>query len=287
MAERVAGKVGVVTGAASGLGAATARLWVAEGGSVVLADIQDERGEELAASLGPAARFVHCDVSVEHDVAAAVDQAVQSFGKLDVMFNNAGIVGAVGPIDTIDLDEYEFTMAVLLRSVVLGMKHSARVMKPRRCGVIVSTSSIGGLTGGLGAHAYGAAKAAVIQLTRNVAAELAAWSIRVNAVAPGKMATEMNAVQVTGDPDNMDGLLDYLTKQATPLPGRPGLADDIAHAVLWLASDDAGFVSGHTLVVDGGLTTGSRENPTVGEIAGRYREKRPLFREAGNLGLPT
>ncbi len=253
---------------------------------MVVADIQDDRGRAVADSLGAAARFAHCDVSSEADVAAAVDLAVSQFGRLDLMYNNAGIVGAVGPIDTIDLDEYEFTMAVLLRSVVLGMKHAARVMKPQRSGVIVSTSSVGGLMGGLGAHAYGAAKAAVIQLTRNVAAELAAWSIRVNAVAPGKMLTEMNAVQVTGDPDDMDGLRDYLTNRATPLPGRPGMAEDIAHAVLWLASDDAGFVSGHTLVVDGGLTTGSRENPAVGEIAGRYKERRPMFREAGQMGLP-
>src|ERR1700682_630377 len=121
MTGRVAGKVGLVTGGASGLGAATATLLVAEG----------------ADGLGPTAACVHCDVSSEDDIAGAVDAAVQQFGRLDLMFNNAGIVGAVGPIDSLLMDEYEFTMAVLLRSVVLGMKHAARVMKPQHSGVIV------------------------------------------------------------------------------------------------------------------------------------------------------
>lgn len=285
MAGRVCGKVAVITGAASGLGEATARLMHAEGASVLLTDIQDERGQRVAASLGERARYLHCDVTAESDVARAVDTAVREFGRLDCMFNNAGIVGAHGGIDEIPLEEYEFTMAVLLRSVFLGMKHAARVMKPRHSGVIVSTASIGGLHGGLGPHVYGAAKAGVIALTRNVAAELGAWSIRVNAIAPGKILTPMNAANLVGDPDAMDEAREAF-RTRTPLRGRIGVADDIAHAALWLASDDAGFVSGHTLVVDAGLTTGSKENIAPGDH-GRWARRRDLVREAGRSGIPA
>ena len=284
MTGRVAGKVAVITGAASGLGEATARLMHAEGASVLLADIQDERGQRVVAELGDRSRYLHCDVTAEADVASAVDAAVHEFGRLDCMFNNAGIVGAHGGIDEIPLEEYEYTMAVLLRSVFLGMKHAARVMKPQHSGVILNTASIGGLAGGLGPHVYGAAKGAVIALTRNVAAELGAWSIRVNAIAPGKILTPMNAATLAGDPDAMDEAREAF-RTRTPLPGRIGVADDIAHAALWLASEDAGFVSGHVLVVDGGLTTGSRENMAPGEH-GRWAVRRDLVREAGRSGIP-
>jgi NAD(P)-dependent dehydrogenase (short-subunit alcohol dehydrogenase family) len=281
---RVAGKVVAVTGAASGLGEATARLMHAEGAMVVLSDIQDERGRQIVDELGDRARYVRCDVSSEPDVANVVDSAVGEFGRLDCMFNNAGIIGAHGPIDEIPLDEYEFTMAVLLRSVFLGMKHAARIMKPQRSGVILSTSSIGGLQGGLGTHIYGAAKGAIVALTKNVAAELGAWSIRVNAIAPGKILTPMNAAAVVGSADAMEEAREAFQTR-TPLRGRIGLPDDIAHAALWLASDDAGFVSGQTLVVDGGLTTGSKENVAPGEH-GRWASRRDLLREAGRSGMP-
>ena len=285
MAGRVSGQVAVVTGAASGLGEATARLMHAEGASVLLTDIQDDRGQRVAAELGDRCRYLHCDVTAEPDVARAVDTAVGEFGRLDCMFNNAGIIGAHGGIDEIPLEEYEFTMAVLLRSVFLGLKHAARVMKPQHSGVILNTTSIGGLQGGLGPHIYGAAKGAVVALTKNVAAELGAWSIRVNAIAPGKILTPMNAATIAGDPDAMDEAREAFATR-TPLRGRIGVADDIAHAALWLASDDAGFVSGHTLVVDGGLTTGSKENVAPGEH-GRWASRRDLVREAGRSGLPV
>jgi len=285
VAGRISGKVAVVTGAASGLGEATARLMHAEGASVLLTDIQDDRGQQVAAELGDRCRYLHCDVTAEPDVARAVDTAVGEFGRLDCMFNNAGIIGAHGGIDEIPLEEYEFTMAVLLRSVFLGLKHAARVMKPQHSGVILNTTSIGGLQGGLGPHVYGAAKGAVIALTKNVAAELGAWSIRVNAIAPGKILTPMNAATIVGDPDAMDEAREAFATR-TPLRGRIGVADDIAHAALWLASDDAGFVSGHVLVVDGGLTTGSKENVAPGEH-GRWARRRDLVREGGHSGIPA
>ncbi len=281
--NRMTDKSVIVTGAASGLGEATARLMAAEGATVLLADIDDARGADVAAHIGAAAQYRHCDVTSEDDVAALVDQMIEQHGQLDCMFNNAGIVGAMGPIDVIPLAEYEFTMAVLLRSVFLGSKHAARVMKPRRSGVILSTSSVAGVHGGLGAHVYAAAKGAIVALTKNLAAELGAHSIRVNAIAPGKHVTQMNAAQIVGDPDDLVATMEAF-KTRTPIRGRVGIADDIAHAALWLASDDAGFVSGHTLVVDGGLTTGSRENVAPGE-QGRWAVRQDLIRERGGRGL--
>jgi NAD(P)-dependent dehydrogenase (short-subunit alcohol dehydrogenase family) len=224
-------------------------------------------------------------VTSEDDVAGLVDAAVASFGRLDVMINNAGIIGAHGAIDEIDLAEYDFTMSVLLRSVLLGCKHAARVMKPQHSGAIVNTTSIAAVQGGLGPHVYAAAKSGVIGLTRNVAAELGAWSIRVNAIAPGKMVTPMNAAALVGDPDALEETFAAFATR-TPLHGRIGVADDVAHAALWLASDEAGFVSGHTLVVDGGLTTGSREAVAPG-THGRWASRRDLAREGGRSGLPS
>jgi NAD(P)-dependent dehydrogenase (short-subunit alcohol dehydrogenase family) len=283
MSGRLDGKVIAITGGASGFGAATAALGVAEGARVVLGDIQDERGASVATSLGAAAHFVHCDVTQEADVAGLVDAAVATFGRLDGMVNNAGIVGAVGPIDETPLDEYEFTMAVLLRSVFLGMKHAARVMKPQRSGSIVSIASVAGVVGGLGTHTYATAKSGVISLTRNVAAELGAFGVRVNAIAPGKHATPMNASLVVGNPDDIEGALAYMAR-VSPIAGRAGTADDIAEAIVWLLSEQAGFVSGHCLVVDGGLTTGSPEDP-ANRPARRFDAYQPLVREAGKRGM--
>ena len=283
MSGRLDGKVIAITGAASGFGAAAAALAVAEGAKVVLGDIQDGKGEHVASSLGTYAAYVHCDVTQEADVAGLVDAAVTRFGRLDGMVNNAGIVGAVGPIDETPLDEYEFTMAVLLRSVFLGMKHAARVMKPQRSGAIVSIASVAGLVGGLGTHTYAAAKTGVISLTRNVAAELGAYGVRANAIAPGKHATPMNASLVVGDPDDLDGALAYMAR-VSPLAGRAGTADDIAEAIVWLLSDQSGFVSGHCLVVDGGLTSGSPEDP-ANRPPRRFDTHQPLVREAGRRGM--
>jgi NAD(P)-dependent dehydrogenase (short-subunit alcohol dehydrogenase family) len=195
------------------------------------------------------------------------------------MFANAGIVGAVGPIDTALAEEYDLTMAINLRGPFLCMKHAARIMKPQGSGSILSCSSIAALRGGLGPHVYSAAKIALIGLTRNVAAELAPLGIRVNCIAPGNMATQMIAGLVTGDPDKVSEI-EAAMAQGSPLPGRAGRPDDIARAALYLTSDDAAFVSGHTLVVDAGLTTGS------GNAMPLFSERAPLVREAGRRGLP-
>lgn len=276
-------KTAIVTGGASGLGEATCRLMVAEGARVVIADIQDDRGEALAADLGDAAVYAHVDVTSEDDISGVIDQAVSQWGGLDCMFNNAGIVGAVGPIDETPLDEWQFSMDVLLKSVFLGSKHAARVMKPQGHGVILATSSVAGVQGGLGPHAYNMAKTAVVGFTKNLAAELGPFGVRACCIAPGKHNTPMNADVLYGDPDALERSLQYFTERATPLRGRPGLADDIAQAAVWLASDRAGFVSGHTLVVDGGLTTGSAEGAEPG--GGRFGTHQPLLREGGRRGV--
>jgi NAD(P)-dependent dehydrogenase (short-subunit alcohol dehydrogenase family) len=169
--------------------------------------------------------------------------------------------------------------------VFLGAKHAARVMKPRTSGVIISTSSIAGIQGGLGAHAYTTAKCAIAGLTRNVAAELAPWSIRVNAIAPGKMLTQMNAAQLVGDPDDLEGAA-VAFQTRTPIRGRIGVADDIANAALYLASEMGGFVTGQQLVVDGGLTTGAKEN-LAPEDLGRWARRSEVLREGGRSGLPV
>jgi NAD(P)-dependent dehydrogenase (short-subunit alcohol dehydrogenase family) len=276
---RFAGRVALITGAASGIGEASVRRFVAEGAQVVVADVQADRGEALAAELGPATRFVRTDVTVEADVAAAVDAAVSSFGRLDVVFNNAGILGALGPIASIAVDDYTFTMGVNVLGAFLGMKHGARVMREQGSGVILSTTSPAAVAGGLGPHVYSAAKAAIIGLTQSVAAELRPHGIRVNAIMPGATVTAMTADILSGDPDAITDAHETLARDA--LTPRPGLPADIAAAAIYLASDDAAFVTGEVLRVDGGLTTAPGTSPFAQpEFAAT------LMREAGGRGAP-
>lgn len=278
MSGRLDGRVAAITGASSGIGRAAAERFAEEGAKVAIGDIQDDAGRELAESLGGAAIYVHCDVTSEDDVSGLVDAAVAEFGQLDVMYNNAGIVGAVGPVDTTPADEWHASIDVLLHGVFYGVKHAARVMKPRVTGSIISMSSTAGVMGGLGPHAYAAAKHAVVGLTKNAAAELCRFGIRVNCIAPASMATPMVAFAHTGDHTNMDGALTELTA-SSPLIGRPGLATDVANAALWLASDESGYTSGHTLATDAGFTTGARPD------APGFADYAPMIREAGRTGL--
>ncbi|MEQ8693521.1 MAG: glucose 1-dehydrogenase [Pseudomonadales bacterium] len=275
---RLAGKVAAITGAASGFGAGAARRFVAEGAKVVLGDIQQEAGQAIADELGDAAVFVTCNVAEEDHIANMVDTAVSQFGRLDIMYNNAGIVGAVGPIATTPADEWKFTVDILLNGVFYGCKHAARVMVPQGSGAIISMASTAGIMGGLGPHCYTACKHAVVGLTKGVAAELCAHNIRVNCIAPAGMATAMVANVSTGDPTDIEKTKEILA-QNSPLKGRPGLAEDVVNAALWLASDEAGYTTGHCLTTDAGITTGA----TTAGIA--FAEYEPLFREAGKKGL--
>jgi NAD(P)-dependent dehydrogenase (short-subunit alcohol dehydrogenase family) len=275
---RLADKTALITGGASGLGAATARRFISEGCRVCVCDIQDEVAEKFVASLGDHAFYAHCDVTSESQVEAAVDAAVERFGHLDIVFHSAGIVGAVGPISTTPGDEWRFSIDVLLNGTFYAMKHAARVMIPRGRGSIISMASTAGLMGGLGPHAYAAAKHGVVGLTKNVAAELCHHGIRVNAIAAAGMATPMVAQVITGNPDDIEGARKKLA-EASPLRDRPGLAEDVANAVLWLASDESGYTSGHTLTTDAGITVGATPEPPS------FPERAPMIREAGKTGL--
>jgi NAD(P)-dependent dehydrogenase (short-subunit alcohol dehydrogenase family) len=265
------------------MGEATVRLLVARGHAVVFGDIQDERGASLASELGASAVYVHTDVTQEEQVAHLVDVATTEFGALTGMVNNAGVIGVVGPVDSISVEDWDATVSVLLRSVFLGVKHAARAMKPQRSGSIVNASSIAAERGGIGPHAYAAAKAGVSSLTRNVAAELGSFGIRVNAVAPGRMATPMVADTWAGDHRDIEGAKAAIL-EASPLVDRVGTAEDIAEAYAWLLSDAAGYVSGQVLCVDGGVIGGSYPVAAARAQLARYAGETTFIREAGKRG---
>jgi len=251
-------RVAVITGGASGIGKATVELFVKEGARVVVADIQDEQGQEFTKSLGNSATFKHTDVSLEDDVKGMIDHALDSYGRLDIIVNNAGMGGVKGEIESIPAAEFDQTIAILLRGVFLGMKHAAPVMKKQGGGNIINISSIAGLRGISQNHPYSAAKAAVIQLTRTVAMELAYYKIRVNSICPGSIVTSIFGASKGMSSAESAKTYDDLTRlfeKAQPIR-RAGLPVDIANAALWLASDDSSFVTGHALVVDGGTSAG-------------------------------
>ena len=280
MSKRLEGKVAVITGAASGIGAATAKTFVDHGARVVLGDIQDEAGEGLATALGGASQaiFRRCNVTEEAEVQALVEAAVSEFGQIDVIFNCAGIVGAVGPMSTTPAEEWKLTIDIMVNGVFYGMKHASRYMKEAGSGSIISMSSTAGVMGGLGPHAYAAAKHAVVGMTKNLAAEMGGYGVRVNCIAPSGMATPMVADVMTGDHHNLEETIATLAA-LSPLKGRAGLAQDVANAALWLASDESGYTSGLTLTVDAGTTTGSTAEPPA------FAEYAPMVREAGRKGV--
>ena len=276
--QRLQGKVAVITGAASGIGAATARRFKEEGCALILGDIQSDLGHDLASALGDRVFFEHCNVTLEADVKKLVDRALSAFGQLDIMFNNAGIVGAKGPIDQTPADEWRITTDILINGVFYGVKHAAAIMKQQRSGSIINMSSVAGVMGGLAPHAYTTAKHAVIGLTTSASAELCQHNVRVNAIAPFSMATPMVADAHLQDHHATDEVAKTLAANS-PLPGRAGTALDVANAALWLGSDESGYTSGLTLTTDAGVTTGSivrRPN---------YDDYVPMQKEAGNRGV--
>ncbi len=238
------GKVAVVTGGASGIGRATVERFVDEGARVVVADIDAEAGEAVAAALGDAVAFISTDVSDAEQVQALVDGCVEMFGGLDVMVNNAGFGGAMARFLYDDLSDFTRVMNVNLLGVMLGSQRAARHMKANGGGAIVNMASIAGIAAGPGVMAYRASKAAVIHLSRSIAIDLAPYGIRVNCIAPGHIETGM----ITYD---MGPVMRY----TQPLE-RQGRSEDVANAVVYLASEQSAQVTGVVLPVDGGTTVG-------------------------------
>ena len=258
---RLNNKVAVITGAASGMGRASAIRLAGEGARVVVADLNSQGGElvvsEIAASGGEAV-FQRTDVTREADIEAMIDRAVRQFGRLDITYNNAGVLGALGYIEDIKAEDWDRTLAVLARSVFFGIKHSAKPMRKSGGGSIISTSSLAGLHGVPGLPAYTAAKFAVVGLTQTAACELGKDNIRVNCICPGGIDTPLVAKTIS--PDAGRGM---------PL-GRLGKPEDIADMVLFLASDDSRWITGTAMVVDGGSNVAMPrfEFPQAGSFSG-------------------
>jgi NAD(P)-dependent dehydrogenase (short-subunit alcohol dehydrogenase family) len=256
------GKVAVITGGTSGIGQRTAELFVAEGAKVVIAGRRKERGEKIARQLGDSASFIRTDVSVEPDVAAMIDHAVSHFGRLDCLINNAGRSSQYATIADADLNEFDAVVAVHLRAVLAAMKYAVRVMTKQGSGNIITISSVNGFRAGLGGHYYSVAKAASIHLTRCAAMELGEKGIRVNTISPGMTATGAFGKFVGLSADESDDHPEYAEPaigavvprwQALQYVARAG---DIAQAALFLASDASRMITGHNLVVDGGISAG-------------------------------
>jgi NAD(P)-dependent dehydrogenase (short-subunit alcohol dehydrogenase family) len=267
---RLDGCRAVITGGASGIGEATARLFVREGARVVIADLDDDRGRRIAADLGDGARSIATDVSVEGSIDAAVALAVDAFGGLDCLFNNAGNPGSTGGIEDIDLATFDRTVAIHLRGVFLGIRAAARAMRPQGRGSIINTSSIAGLAANYAGHDYSACKAAIAHLTRTTANELGEDGIRVNAICPGAIATP-----IFGRAAGLEGeaAQDTVTFMAAALSDlapirRAGTPLDIAEAALWLASDASSYVNGQSIAVDGGIVTGPLRRQQMAALEG-------------------
>ncbi len=262
MTGRLDQKIALITGAASGIGLGTLERFVAEGARVVAADVQDEKGAILEKRFPGTVSYLHCDVTKEEDLAAAVARAESAFGGLDVLFNNAGHGGAVGGVVETSAAAWDHTFALLVRAVIIGMKHAVPVMKRRGGGSIVNTASIAGMQAGWGPIAYSTAKAAVIHLTRVTAAELSRDNIRVNAICPGLIATSIFGASM-GLPvevaDQMAARIEEAAPNFQPVP-LAGVPLHIAEAALFLASEASAFISGTSLVVDGGITVGPRHS---------------------------
>jgi len=256
---RLDGKVAVITGATSGIGWRTAEVFVAEGARVVAAGRRKAEGEALARSLGANCIFRQTDVTQEDQVQALIGQTVNTFGRIDCLFNNAGGPAQTGGIEGLDVAQFDAAMATLVRSVMLGMKHAAPHMRRQGSGSIINNGSIAGhLAGYSSSLVYGAAKAAVIHFTKCVAMELGEAGVRVNSISPGAIATGILAKAMGLSPQAADAkaeMLQGIFKSAQPIP-RAGMPDDIACAAAFLASDEASFINGTDLVIDGGVIGG-------------------------------
>jgi NAD(P)-dependent dehydrogenase (short-subunit alcohol dehydrogenase family) len=259
------GKVAIITGATSGIGERTAALFVDEGARVVFTGRRQSEGEAIAKRLGAAARYVKADATNEADWQRVINEMFDDNGRIDVLFNNAGGPAPTGGIEDVSVEGFDAAMALLVRSVMLGMKHVAPIMKRQRSGSIINNGSVAAyLAGYSSSMVYSAAKAAVLHLTRCVAMELGEHGVRVNSVSPGAIATGIFAKALgMRDPSKADTTADKMRAifaTAQPIP-RSGIPDDIAQCVCWLASDRSTFVNGEDVVVDGGMIRGRPFTP--------------------------
>lgn len=255
-AGRLEGKIALITGAASGIGKATAEKFISNGAKVVIADIKEKLGQDTAKHLGPNATFIQCDVTKESNVSDAVDFTLSLHKKLDIMYNNAGIACNTPPsILDLDLAVFDKVMSINVRGVLAGIKHASRVMIPQRSGSILCTASITGLMGGLAQHTYSVSKVAVIGIVKSLASELCKYGIRVNCISPFPIPTPFVIEEMTRlFPCIEEEKLEKMIFDLSALEGTVCETNDIANAALYLASDDAKYVSGHNLVVDGAFT---------------------------------
>lgn len=257
---RLLGRVALVTGGATGIGESIVHLFHKHGAKVCIVDIQDDSGQQLCASFGDdlSVCYFHCDVTIEDDVRQAVDFTVEKFGTLDIIVNNAGISGPPCPdIRDIELSVFEKVFDVNVKGVFLGMKHAARIMIPLKKGSIISLCSVSSVVGGVGPHPYTGSKHAVLGLTKNVAAELGKYNIRVNCVSPYAVPTPLSLSHLPEEERTevaWDGFRAFIARNAN-LQGVDLTADDVANVVLFLASDESRYVSGVNLMVDGGFTS--------------------------------
>ena len=278
--SRLQGRRTVITGAASGIGEQTARLFVAEGATVVLADMDQARGEVIAGELGDQARFVPVDVAEEGAIERAIEESQATFGGFDCIFTTAGNPGSIGRIEEIDMEMFDRTVAIHLRGVFLGIRAAARVMRPQGHGSIINTARVAGIQANFGGHDYSAAKAAIAHLTRTTANELGEDGVRVNAICPGGIATSIfgrGAGLDSHDAQHTVAVMEAVLADVAPMR-RSGMPIDIAECALWLASDSSSFVNGQAIAVDGGLTTG----PTYRTSRARTESMVGMLADIGN-----
>ncbi|XP_050231364.1 short-chain dehydrogenase reductase ATA1 [Mercurialis annua] len=256
--KRLSGKVAVITGGARGIGAATAKLFAQNGANVVIADILDDLGHTLADSIG--GKYIHCDVANESDVKSTVDLALSWKGKLDIMFNNAGIAGPSGSITNIDMEQVKYLFSVNVNGILHGIKHAAKAMiDGGNGGCILCSSSTSAIMGGLGSHPYSSSKEAILGLMKSSACELGVHGIRVNCISPHGVPTEILVGayrEFLGRAEmKAEEVSKIVAERGSLLRGRSATVEDVAQAALFLASEESGFITAHNLVLDGGYTS--------------------------------